>query len=127
MTSLTELKAAYNASKMAIMDHPLTAEEQSKYRAVLADLPANQDLSVTDRKLLAVYRALMESHLAEANYQLFSVVNLNHDHTWLTYPIEPARIARWQADQDPKFSLFSANAFLYDGISIDETAALALL
>ncbi|WP_288527837.1 hypothetical protein [uncultured Secundilactobacillus sp.] len=126
MDPLTELKTAYQHSKISIMTQPLTLDQQAQFRQIQWP-PANLKLTPNDIKLGAVYHALLTANLSAIQYQLFYVANLNHDHTWLTYPIEPQRVQAWRQTESPKLELFRANAFMFEGVSVDETAALALL
>ncbi|KRK47414.1 hypothetical protein [Secundilactobacillus kimchicus] len=126
MNPLAELKTAYQQSKDLIMNQPLTTTQQAQFRRIQRSSTDLEQAS-NDIKLEAVYQALLGANLSAIDYQLFYVANLNHDHTWLTYPIEPRRVQMWRQTASPKLGLFSINAFMFEGVSIDETAALALL
>lgn len=127
MTSIDDLRALYQDTKERILDHPLTVVEQQALADALAKLPGSPKPTTVEDRLAQVYRELISASLTSLKYQLFYVANLNHDQTWLAYPIEPARVAQWRKSEPAKLTLFTDNAFLYDGLSVDETVAIALI
>lgn len=127
MTTLTNLRTLDRTVKKIILNHPLTSDDQQRFKKKLAELPDSKNVTSIEARLNQIYRDLITNSLSSMKYQLFYVANINHDHTWLAYPIEPTRVAKWRQSDSQKLLLFTQNAFMFDGLSVDETVAMALI
>lgn len=116
----------YCKTRDAVLNAPLTQEQITTFREQLTPLQPITASGLTQR-LAQAYQSLIQANLTYASHQLFFVLNLNHDRTTLTLPISPKQLLEWSNTHSELRSLFTRNPFIYNGLSIDETAAAALL
>lgn len=122
---LTDYRLLYEETRQIILDHPLTVTEIESFKQQLSSLKMPDDRLA--HKLAMAYRDLIDANLTYASHQLFFVLNINHDRSTITLPISQVQLKQWQVSQSPEYKLFTTNAFMFEGLSIDETAASALL
>lgn len=123
---VAKYRQLYIATRDAILTGPLSQPQISAFQTQLNELkPAS--LSGLDKKLGQAYLDLVSENLIYASHRLLFVLNLNHDHSTIPLPISIDQLRSWQKTHAAEYFLFTRNPFLYNGLSIDETAALALL
>lgn len=123
---VAEFRQLYIATRDAILIGPLSQAQSSSFSAQLNELKQVALTGLYAKKEQA-YLDLVAANLTYSSHQLFFVLNLNHDHSTIPLPIPINQLQSWKKTHAPEYVLFSRNAFLYNGISIDETAAAALL
>ncbi|MTV81808.1 hypothetical protein [Secundilactobacillus folii] len=124
--TVTKLRDLYTTTRNAIIDQPLSSKQTTAFRQQLTDLNSQQ-LTGLPGKLANAYTSLITANLTYTSHQLYFVLNLNHDHTTITLPISHQQLLEWSNTHSSNYQLFTRNPFMYNGLSIDETAALALL
>lgn len=123
---VAEFRQLYIATRDAILISPLSKVQHSAFKAQLNELK-QVVLTGLAAKIGQAYLDLVSANLTHSSHQLFFVLNLNHDHSTIPLPISINQLQSWQKNHAPEYLLLSRNAFLYNGISIDEIAASALL
>lgn len=123
---LKKYRQLYIATREAILVSPLSEAQRLDFNNQLTELKT-LSLGGLAQKISQAYLDLITANLTYASHQLFFVLNLNHDHSTITLPISMDQLASWQKTHAPEYLLFTHNPFLYNGLSIDETAATALL
>lgn len=124
--TVSNLRSLYAETRDAIIKAPLSAAQITAFKKQLALQPLT-GISGLDKKLANAYSDLIIANLTYTAHQLYFVLNLNHDHTTITLPISPHQLQDWLKTHAAEYTLFTRNPFLYNGLSIDETAAAALL
>ncbi|MCH5462007.1 hypothetical protein HC026_08320 [Lactobacillus sp. LC28-10] len=124
--TLANYRQLYVATRDAILLSPLSDEQRSNFRKQLNELNSSS-LSGLTQKMSQAYSDLIRANLTYASHQLFFVLNINHDHSTIPLPISMEQLTNWQKTHAPEYTLFTRNPFLYNGLSIDETAASAIL
>ncbi len=123
---LKTLKTLYNATKSALLTHPLTKEELAAFQKQLTALtPLGQTRPET--ALITAYRELVVANLSFPIHGLFYLMNINADHTTISLPVSPKQIQDWRINDRHLLSLFEQNAFLFKALPVDDTVAAALL
>ncbi|MFC6253969.1 hypothetical protein ACFP1H_05165 [Secundilactobacillus hailunensis] len=123
---VTKYRQLYIATRDAILMAPLTATQLTTFKTQLTALNL-VSLNGLAQKLGQAYLDLVSANLTYASHQLIFVLNLNHDHSTIPLPISVEQLRVWEKAQAPEYALFTRNPFLYNGLSIDEIAAKALL
>lgn len=123
---VTKYRQLYITTRDAILIAPLTAAQLTTFKAQLADLKP-VGLNGLAKKIGQAYLDLVSANLTYSSQQLIFVLNLNHDHSTIPLPLSAEQLQTWQKTQAPEYPLFTRNPFLYNGLSIDEVAAEALL
>lgn len=123
---VAKYRQLYIATRDAILTDPLSQPQISAFQTQLNELKPTS-LSGLDKKLGQAYLDLVSENLTYASHRLLFVLNLNHDHSTIPLPISIDQLRSWQKTHAAEYALFTRNPFLYNGLSIDETAALALL
>ncbi|KRM76383.1 hypothetical protein [Secundilactobacillus collinoides] len=123
---LANLKTLYTATKNTLLDHPLSATERSTFQTQLTALtPLGQTKQET--ALIDAYRELVAANLSFPIHGLFYLMNINADHTTIVLPVAPQQVQEWRVNDRHLLSLFAQNAFLFKGLPVDDTVAVALL
>ena len=123
---VVKFRQLYAATRDAILAGPLSKQQLSAFTSQLNELK-QIPLSGLTKKLGQAYLDLVSENLTYASHQLFFVLNLNHDHSTIPLPISPDQLQAWKKTNAAEYTLFTRNPFLYNGLSLDETAAAALL
>lgn len=123
---IAKFRQLYIATRSAILISPLSEAQCASFKAQLNELK-QVTLKGLASKIGQAYLDLISANLTYCSHQLFFVLNLNHDHSTIPLPISNSQLQAWRSAQTPEYLLFTQNAFLYNGLSIDETAASALL
>ncbi len=123
---VAKYRQLYDATRDAILTDPLSKSQISAFQTQLNELKPVA-LSGLNQKLAQAYLDLISENLTYASHQLLFVLNLNHDHSTIPLPISVDQLRSWQKTHAAEYSLFTRNPFLYNGLSVDETAASALL
>lgn len=127
MSSLTpELAAFYKTTKLAMLDHALTATEQETFAKQAAQLNYHFENPLA-AKLATAYHQLITANLSSADHQTFYLLSCHLDHTTSLHAITTQQVQDWRHDQSAELGLITENAFLLNQLSVDETAILALL
>jgi hypothetical protein len=114
---MTELLALYAATKRAIMQAPLTAEQINEFNRQLATLPRTNALE-------QAIVTLITDNLSFPRFQIFYVQNINSDGSLFSFPLHPFH---WQALTPELRQGFVTEAFMYQARPVDLNTVAALI
>lgn len=123
---VAKFRQLYIATRDAVLVSPLSNAQLTAFETQLNELKKIA-LSGLAKKIGQAYLDLVAANLTYSTHQLFFVLNLNHDHSTIPLPISVSQLRSWKKTHVPEYPLFTHNPFLYNGLSIDEVAASALL
>ncbi|ANZ61007.1 hypothetical protein [Secundilactobacillus paracollinoides] len=123
---LDVLRTLYQTTKQILITRPLTDTEIATYHEQYSLLtPLGQTKQET--ALITAYQALIMDNLSFPTHGLFYLMNINTDHTTISLPVSPQQVHDWSVNDRHLLRLFEEKAFLYQGLPVDDTAAMALL
>lgn len=125
---VSKYRTLYQATRTKILAKRLTTNEVTTFKTQLDQLSTqNSEGDQLTHNLIQAYQDLINANLTYSSHQLFFVLNLNQDHTTIALPVSQKQLTDWQNHHNPNATLFTQNAFLFNGLSIDEIAAEAIL
>lgn len=123
---IVKFRQLYIVTRDAFLVAPLSDAQRSAFETRLNELK-QISLDGLAKKIGQAYLDLVSANLTYSSQQLIFVLNLNHDHSTIPLPISINQLHSWRKTHAPEYLLFTRNPFLYNGLSIDEVAASALL